>query len=103
MSGINPVQRPTPPISLRPTTGADKQIAGASKGDFGRALLNYISQVDGQQQESGVAIQELLSGKRQDILPTVAAVAKADLSFKLLLGVRNKVIEAYKETLKMQI
>ena len=103
MSGINPVQGPTPPISLRPATGADKQIAGASKGDFGRSLLNYISQVDGQQQESAVAVQELLSGKQQDILPTVAAVAKADLSFRLLLGVRNKVIEAYKETLKMQI
>lgn len=103
MSGINPVQGPTPPISLRPATGADKQTPVASKGDFGRALLNYIGQVDGQQQESSVAIQELLSGKRQDILPTVAAVAKADLSFRLLLGVRNKVIEAYKETLKMQI
>ncbi|HEV59037.1 MAG TPA: flagellar hook-basal body complex protein FliE, partial [Phycisphaerales bacterium] len=28
--------------------------------------------------------------------------ARADMSFKLLVGVRNKLIEAYKETMKMQ-
>ena len=103
MSGINPVQGPTPPISLPPAAGASKQGAAAPKGDFGQAFLSYINQVDGHQQESGVAIQELLTGKNQDILSTVAAVAKADLSFKLLLGIRNKVIEAYKQTINMQI
>ena len=55
------------------------------------------------QQASEVAVQHLLTGKSQDILPVVAAVAKADLSFKLLMGVRNKVIEAYKQTMNMQV
>jgi flagellar hook-basal body complex protein FliE len=36
-------------------------------------------------------------------VPVVAAVAKADMSFKLLMGVRNKVIEAYRQTMNMQI
>jgi len=100
---MNPVGGPTGPISPLPAVGAQKRTDAASKGDFGRALLNYIRQVDAQQHESAAAIQELLSGKRQDILPTIAAVAKADLSFKLLLGIRNKVVEAYKQTLNMQI
>ena len=52
---------------------------------------------------SNASIQDLLSGKTQSILPTVAAVAKADMSFKLLIGVRNKVIEAYKQTMNMQV
>jgi flagellar hook-basal body complex protein FliE len=33
----------------------------------------------------------------------VAAVAEADVSFKLLLGIRNKLIEAYKQTMNMSI
>ena len=103
MAGINPIQGPTPPISSPAAAGASKQGAAAPKGDFGGTLLNYIGQADGKQQESAVAIQELLTGKNEDILSTVAAVAKADLSFKLLIGVRNKVIEAYKQTLNMQI
>ena len=71
--------------------------------DLPEALQNYVDQVDKSQQSSVSAIEDLLSGKTQDILPTVAAVAKADLSFKLLISVRNKVIEAYKQTMNMQI
>jgi len=50
-----------------------------------------------------MAIRDLVTGKTQDILPVVQAVAKADLSFKLLVGVRNKVIEAYRQTMNMQL
>ena len=49
------------------------------------------------------AAQDLLTGKTDDVLPVVQAMAKADLSFKLLMGVRNKVIEAYKQTMNMQV
>ena len=103
MAGINPIQGPTPPISTPSVAGAPKQGDAAPKGDFGGMLLNCISKADAPQQESATVIQELMIGKNEDILSTVAAVAKADLSFKLLLGVRNKVIEAYKQTLNMQI
>ena len=82
------------------------QIAGAgqkTKTDFAGKLKHYIGQVDEQQKVSAGTVQDLLSGKTQDILPTVAAVAKASMSFKLLIGVRNKVIEAYKQTMNMQV
>jgi flagellar hook-basal body complex protein FliE len=41
--------------------------------------------------------------KNQDITSVVSSVAKADMSFKLLIGVRNKLIEAYKQTMNMNI
>ena len=59
--------------------------------------------VDQDQNATAASIQDLLSGKSRDILPVVAAAAKADMSFKLLIGVRNKLIEAYKQTMNMQI
>ena len=77
-----------------------------TKTDFGdtvKAIDNYISKVDDLQTSSDMSIKDLLSGKNEDITSVVSAVAKADLSFKLLVGVRNKIIEAYKQTMNMQI
>ena len=103
MAAINPVQGPMP--SLPPIGGAKAGGANSPAGgsDFGRTLRSYIDQVDSTQQASSSAVQNLLSGKSQDVVPVVAAAAKADLSFKLLVGIRNKVIEAYKQTMNMQI
>ena len=72
-------------------------------GDTIKAVNNYISNVDNLQTSSDVSIQDLLSGKNEDITSVVSAVAKADLSFKLLIGVRNKIIEAYKQTMNMPL
>ena len=68
-----------------------------------KALSKYLSQVDGQQQSSDMSIKDLLAGRNEDIASVVAAVAKADISFKVLVGVRNKLIDAYKQTMNMQM
>ncbi len=76
------------------------------KADFGdtvKAVENYLSKVDDLQQSSDMSIKDLLSGKSEDITSVVSAVAKADMSFKLLVGVRNKLIEAYKQTMNMPL
>ena len=78
----------------------------AHKSDFAdtiKAVKKYISKVDELQQSSDVSIKDLLSGKNEDITSVVSAVAKADMSFKLLVGVRNKLIEAYKQTMNMPL
>jgi flagellar hook-basal body complex protein FliE len=85
-----------------PKTGND----AAEKSDFAdtiKAVEKYISKVDDLQTSSNMSIKDLLSGKNEDIISVVSAVAKADMSFKLLVGVRNKLIEAYKQTMNMQI
>jgi flagellar hook-basal body complex protein FliE len=90
------------PIGQAAAGGAAK--AGPSpSGGFAEALKAYAGSVDADQQASTAAIQELVSGTSGDVLPAVAAVAKADMSFKLLMGVRNKIIDAYKQTMNMQI
>ena len=78
----------------------------AKKLDFDNtvnAIDKYISNVDELQQSSDMSIKDLLSGKNQDIISVVSAAAKADMSFKLLVGVRNKLIEAYKQTMNMPL
>jgi flagellar hook-basal body complex protein FliE len=71
--------------------------------DFGKTLLNTLRQTNEDQAQSNASIMDLLGGKQQDINAVVASVAKSDMSFKLLVGVRNKLVEAYKETMRMQV
>ncbi len=102
MSGINPIQGPAP---LPPTRGAAGAGVGRDEaaGKFTDTLKSALDAVNGRQQASASAIQDLLTGKSADAVPVVAEMAKADLSFKLLIGVRNKVIEAYRQTMNMQV
>jgi flagellar hook-basal body complex protein FliE len=67
------------------------------------AAGKYVSKVNDLQQASDASIQDLLTGKNNDITAVVSAVAKADVSFKVLVGVRNKLIEAYKQTMNMPL
>ncbi len=68
-----------------------------------KAVEKYISKTNNLQELSDTSIKDMLSGKNEDITTMVSAVAKADMSFKLLVGVRNKLIEAYKQTMNMQL
>jgi flagellar hook-basal body complex protein FliE len=95
------------PIPIKPewTTTKTSAETGPSTSfsdqvkDVGKAL----AKVDDLQQASDASIQDLLTGKNTDITSVVSAVAKADMSFKLLVGVRNKLIEAYKQTMNMPL
>ncbi|MHC4291158.1 MAG: flagellar hook-basal body complex protein FliE [Planctomycetota bacterium] len=88
--------------ALRPSPQTIQQPQG-NKVDFGNAVQRSLDKVNDQQGEANQSIVDLLSGKQQDINSVVADVAKADMSFKMLVGVRNKLVEAYKETMRMQI
>ncbi len=91
--------------NIQPSPGPVEN-AGIPKSDFLNAIEaagRYVSKVDDLQQASDASIQDLLTGKNNDITAVVSAVAKADVSFKVLVGVRNKLIEAYKQTMNMPL
>jgi len=101
MAGISPIG-PSSALSAYASAQAAAKPSEAT-GQFGQLLNQAVGAVNADQQASVQAVQDLLAGRSQDVLSVVTAMAKADLSFKLLLGVRNKVIEAYKQTMNMQI
>ena len=101
VSSIFPSVNPNSPGSPGPKI--DNSDASKNFADTIKAVEKYISKVDDLQQSSDMSIKDLLSGKNEDITSVVSAVAKADMSFKLLVGVRNKLIEAYKQTMNMPL
>lgn len=93
---------PSPAIQSPLSQPNIKQETG-KQANFGDALAGSFRQVNQDQSDANASIVDLLSGKQQDINSVVASMAKADMSFKLLVGVRNKLVEAYKETMRMQV
>ena len=106
---VNSIKNLWGPASTQPGAGFDSaetlKIGGSNeKGtQFANAIKGYLSEVDDLQQSSDMSIKDLLSGKNEDVASVAAAAAKADASFKLLVGVRNKLIEAYKQTMNMPL
>jgi flagellar hook-basal body complex protein FliE len=77
---------------------------GAASGPaFGQVLKESLSQVNTLQHEADQAIQSLASGGTTTLHDTMLAIQKAELSFKLMMQVRNKIVEAYQEVLRMQV
>jgi flagellar hook-basal body complex protein FliE len=67
---------------------------------FGKIIKGAIDNVNGQERESNKSVMELLNGKK-DIHETMINLQKTDISMRLLLTIRNKAVEAYKEIIHM--
>jgi flagellar hook-basal body complex protein FliE len=90
-------------FSIQPGKGAPGiQETGEAK-TFGDFLQDSIGKVNALQQDANVAMEKLASGENQNLHETLLAVEKADIAFRTLNQVRSKVIDAYREIMKMQI
>ena len=75
---------------------------GAKKGDFLETLKSFYNNVDTQIKEADQKVGDFAVGKKQDLHEIMSASEKANISFKLLLQIRNKFLEAYREIMRMQ-
>ena len=81
------------------------KVKGTPKGEksFGEVLKTSIKEVNRLQGEANHAIEELALGETKNIHETMIALEKAEISFKLMLQVRNKILEAYQEVMRMNV
>jgi flagellar hook-basal body complex protein FliE len=78
--------------------------AGSDGGglDFGSVLKNAISSVDQTNSNAGAQVSNVLKSGDGDMTSVMIAVEKADVSFQLMMQVRNKIVSAYQDIEKMQ-
>ena len=74
-----------------------------TKDGFERMLRESLRKVDTLQKEADRSIEGLVTGKGANIHDTMIAIEKADLSFNLMVQVRNKLLAAYEEIMRMQV
>ena len=82
-----------------PTGATGIEAPGKS---FADTLKDAVQNVNAAQKEADVKMQELATGKNNNIHDVMLSAEKADVSLKLMVQVRNKIIEAYQEIMKMQ-
>ena len=90
------------PNSYMPDTtsfGVGSDSEGVS---FGDVLKNAVQSVNQVNQSATTQVNNLLQGGGGDVNSVMIAVEKADVSFQLMMQVRNKIVSAYQDIEKMQ-
>lgn len=97
--------------SIKGVLNAQKEIlgkaasAGAAGGNdtFGTVLKDSIDKVNKLQVDADKAIEGLAKGEVNNIHDTMIAIEKANISFNLMVQVRNKLVQAYEEIMRTQV
>lgn len=89
-----------PKLTMANATAKTPQAKGTS---FGDVINEAIGKVNDLQLESTKMTEDFITGASDDIHSVIIAGSKADLSLQMALQVRNKVMDAYKEIMNMQI
>ncbi len=87
------------------TSQASTGLGGraAPGAGFADVLKDSVQKVNEFQVQADTAIKEMVAGRNKNIHETLLAVERADSSLKLMMQVRNKVLDAYREIMRMQV
>lgn len=92
-----------PRIMPAPSGIKTPDVASPAKSDsFGGMLKNAINDVSSVQNNSQDELQKFLNND-SDLHSVMIAIEKADLSFQMMMQVRNKIVNAYQEIMKTQV
>ena len=83
--------------------GSPGSSGTAGSSGFVDSLKSAIGKVNDTQLEAGRAVDALMTGETQDIHRTMVALQQADVSFQLMMQIRNKLVAAYEEIQRMQV
>lgn len=83
---------------VQPIDPGPKPAAG-----FGSILQDAMQKVGEFNDTASKSVERFLSGEGDDLHKTIMATQRADLAMELFLQVRNKVVSAYQEVMRMQV
>lgn len=91
----------TSPLTLPPASTGSPEAAGANS--FKDMLLNSLSEVNSMQLDANRAVEALATG--EDVSPgeVMTAVQKADLAFRMMMQIRNKLVSAYQDVQNIRV
>ncbi len=100
-----PVQFPSASQSInRADASSAARGPEALKGkDFRTVLLDSLEEVNRLQSEADAGVQRLLTGETDNVSEVLHAANKAGIAFDLLMEVRNKLTDAYREIQQMRV
>jgi flagellar hook-basal body complex protein FliE len=100
MTPITPSSLQPPAMPLGPAAAGSSPSPAQSFQDL---MLQSLDQVNSMQTNANHAVEQLMTGGDANVPEVLTAVQKADISFKLMLQIRNKLLAAYQEIKDMRI
>jgi flagellar hook-basal body complex protein FliE len=97
ISGL-PLAPPTMPTLVAPQ---QKQVGAAQP--FKNVLLEALDQVNTMQSQANEAVNQLVTGGDVNPAEVLTTLQKADMSFRMMLQIRNKLVQAYQEINNIRI
>ncbi len=79
------------------------RVASSRPGVFQETLTAAIQNVEAFRDNATASVEQFLSGEGAELHSTILATQRAELSFDLFLQMRNKVVSAYQEIMRMQV
>jgi flagellar hook-basal body complex protein FliE len=77
--------------------GTSRPSGATGSSSFADVLKDSIGEVSRLQQDASKAVQDLATGKNDDVTGVMTAMEKSDVAFKTLLAIRAKLMDAYDE------
>jgi flagellar hook-basal body complex protein FliE len=91
------------PELAAPSSPASNITAGGEGPSFTNVLSSAINEVESSRSSAAASVDQFLSGEGGDLHSTILASQRADLEFQMFMQVRNKIVSAYQEVMKMQL
>jgi flagellar hook-basal body complex protein FliE len=90
---------------ISPLSQIQTAVAAPATGDGGTSFKDILSsavgEVENAHSSASKSVEQFLSGDGGDLHSTILATQRADLEFQMFMQVRNKVVSAYQEIMKM--
>ena len=103
LSTIANTAKTQPALNVSQSFNSTIQTGKAGPLPFADMVTDAIQQVDAQQQIVAQDVDSLARGETDNLQAIAANVAKADLSFRFLMEIRDKLISSYQEVIRMQV
>lgn len=87
--------------SVRATDSA--RVSASREGSFAHLVESAIDRVELSRGAADQAINRFVTGEEDELHSTVLTVQRAEIEFELALQVKNKVVQAYQEIMRMQV
>jgi flagellar hook-basal body complex protein FliE len=100
MNPVNPIPGAGVPRSGPAVGRTEAAPSGVAFKDF---LVQSIHEVNSMQQAADRAVEAISSGKEVNPAEVLTAVQKADIAFRLMMQIRNKVVAAYQEVQNIRV
>ena len=94
---------PIASINSIPMPDSAGSVASSGSGAFQNVLESTMNNLQSLQDNAGTAAQKFMTGENEELHTVALAGQQAELAFELGLQVRNKIVSAYQEVMKMQL